>query len=324
MRKVLLIFVILVLFLLTPLSNLACAESKPIVTTTTTVLASIVKDLAGDKVYVDIVASPAVCPAHYDVKPSDVDKFRRASLILYHGFEPWVKSLKEASGTKAPLVKISGPWNTPDNLKKLYVSVADALKEYLGIDVSSRLNKCLKSIDNVAKWLKDFAEKNGFINTPVVVMLWQKAFISYLGFKIVAVYRPPERITPKEYQSVIENASKYNARLVIDNLQSGSDLGVKIAEEIGAVEVALSNFPGTALGLNNVTEVMKYNARLLAEALKYYRWKSSAIEVGELYEEINSMQAEIKLWKYSFIASIILNVILIIVVAIQMRRLSRK
>ncbi len=246
----------------------ASSTDKPIVVTTTTVLESIVKDLAGDKVSVIVIASPAICPAHYDVRPSDVEAFRIADLILAHGFEPWIEDLKKASGSEAPIVYIKGPWNMPGPLKQRYSEVADAIEEHLGISVSDKLSKSLSKIDEVKQWLQRFAEEHGFKDTPVVSMLWQKSFISFLGFKIVAVYRSPEMVSAKEYSEVVENATKYGAVLVIDNLQSGVELGEKIASEVGAVEVALTNFPRTAPGLNNVTEVMKYNAKLLAKALE--------------------------------------------------------
>ena len=245
----------------------ASSTDKPIVVTTTTVLESIVKDLAGDKVSVVVIASPAICPAHYDVRPSDVEAFRIADLILAHGIEPWVEDLKKASGSEAPIVYIKGPWNMPDTLKQRYSEVANAIEEHLGISVSDKLSKSLSEIDEVKQRLQGYAEEHGFKNTPVVSMMWQKGFISFLGFKVVATYRSPEMVSAKEYSEIIENATKYGAVLVIDNLQSGVELGEKIASEVGAVEVALTNFPGTAPGLNNVTEVMKYNARLLAEAL---------------------------------------------------------
>ncbi len=302
-----------------------CAEGKPIVVATTSVLASIVRDLAGDKVVVEIVASPAVCPAHYDVKPSDVEKFRRASLILYHGFEPWVKDLVKASGTRAPLVRVSGPWNTPDRLKRMYVEVAKALEKYLGIDVNERLQRCLRAIDETGRWLKEFAREHGFVGIPVVVMLWQKPFVSYLGFKVVAVYGPPERVTPSELSKVIENATKARALLVIDNLQSGTDLGRKIAEEVGAIEVALTNFPGVAPGVSNVTEMMKYNAKLLAQALEAAGWRSSVkelrSEVTELRHELALASSEVESWRMAFVASAAVNVVLAIIVAILYKRL---
>ena len=265
----------------------ASSTDKPIVVTTTTVLESIVKDLAGDKVSVVVIASPAICPAHYDVRPSDVEAFRIADLILAHGIEPWVEDLKKASGSEAPIVYIKGPWNMPDTLKQRYSEVANAIEEHLGISVSDKLSKSLSEIDEVKQWLQRYAEEHGFKNTPVVSMMWQKGFISFLGFKVVATYRSPEMVSAKEYSEIVENATKYGAVLVIDNLQSGVELGEKIASEVGAVEVALTNFPGTAPGLNNVTEVMKYNARLLAEAL----------EEATVMKEKTMLERQIGFWR---------------------------
>ena len=63
------------------------AGEKPLVVCSTTVLGSIVQELAGDSVDVQVIASPSICPGHYDVKPSDVYAVGEADLIFYHGFE---------------------------------------------------------------------------------------------------------------------------------------------------------------------------------------------------------------------------------------------
>ncbi len=330
---ILLTFLLLInTFLITHVLIASDGNSKPIVVCSTSVLASIVRDLASDKVIVEIIASPAICPAHYDVKPSDVDKVRRASLILYHGFEPWIKELYKASGSKAPLVRVSGPWNTPKFLKDRYVEVANVLRKYLGIDVTKRLNKCLESIDKVASWLKKYSEDNKFIGTPVVVMLWQKGFISYLGFKIVATYPPPEKVTPKLYQEIISNATKYHALLVVDNLQSGTDLGEKIASEVGAIEVALTNFPYVTPNVKNITQMMLYNAKLLAKALSIARMRLVIANISSEVRNISSewrniltiTKQELNSWRLTAITSICINIALLAIVVILILRLRKR
>ena len=290
-------------------------NSKPLVVCTTTVLSSIVVDLAGDLVSVDVISSPAVCPAHYDVRPSDVEAFRDADLILAHGFEPWVDDLKEASGSKAPIVRIKGAWNSPKALKEIYTKVSEALRDNLGIDVSDRLNRSLKSIDSLESWLKEVSKENSFEGKPVVCMLFQKGFVSSLGFKIVAVYGPPEKVSAKQYEAIIRNATDHHAILVIDNVQSGTDLGKKIASEIGAVEVALTNFPQTAPNLNNMTQVMEWNAQKIVDALKN----------AELMGEVSSLKGQIEIWRTSTIATLIgavLEAIIIVVLLMRMKRRS--
>ena len=288
-------------------------DEKPLVVCTTTVLSSIVMDLAEDEVSVDVISSPAVCPAHYDVKPSDVEAFKHASLILKHGFEPWVEYLKEASRSGAPVVRIKGEWNSPEALKKIYMKVSKALKDYLGIDVSDRLDKVIESIDLTESWLKEISKKEGFEEKPVVCMLFQKNFISFLGFKIVAVYGPPEKVSARQYESIIENATRFNAVLVIDNLQSGTEMGKKIASEVGAVEVALTNFPQVAPELNNMTQVMKWNAQRMIEALKN----------AETMGEVNVLKRQIETWKIATIAVLIISVVEAAIIAALLMRLRK-
>jgi len=250
---------VLVLLLLIFLSQTASAK----VVCTTTVLAGIVEDLTGEEV--EIIASPSVCPAHYDIKPSDVDKVRDADIIFIHGMEPWVGELLNVSGSKAKVVKVPGPWNTPELLRQKYIAVAKALEEE-GYSVS--LKPSLDKINRTEKYLKEFAKKNGFVGTPVVCMQWQKNFVEFLGFNITVTYPPPEMVSAKKYEEIIEKGR--GSKLVIDNLQSGTELGKKIAKDIGAKEVALSNFPADG----NLTEMMIENAEKLAKALESERVES--------------------------------------------------
>ena len=141
-------------------------------------------------------------------------------------------------------------------------------------------------------------------------MLFQKGFVSSLGFNIVAVYGPPEKVSAKQYEAVIRNATEHNAVLVIDNIQSGTDLGRKIASEIGAVEVALTNFPQTAPNLNNMTQVMIWNVQRIIDALKN----------AELMAEVSSLKREVETWRTAEIATLIVAALeAIIIVALRMR-----
>ena len=300
--RMLLALLLLVVFLTS--HSVVLAKEKPIIVCTTSVLASIAKDLVGDKAIVEVIASPAVCPAHYDVKPSDVETFKEADLILMHGMEQWVKALKEASGSNALIVKIPGSWNSPDALKARYEAVAKAIEDNLGIDVSDRLGKCINKIDDLGKYLKEYSKKHGFEGVPVVCMAWQVAFIKYLGFKIVATYGPPEKVTAKEYSEIIKNATSAGAILVIDNIQSGTELGKKIALEIGGVEVALTDFPGISPEMNNVTAMLKWNVEKLADALAK----------ANLQREVNILKEQLDTYRTATIVLMAITVVLVLLV----------
>ncbi|RLE76361.1 MAG: hypothetical protein DRJ56_04225, partial [Thermoprotei archaeon] len=116
-----------------------------------------------------------------------------------------------------------------------------------------------------------------------------------------------------QFEEVLRNASKAGALLVIDNLQSGQDLGRRIASEVGCVQVALSNFPWTSPELTNMTEVMKWNARRLARALA----------LAKLRGEVIRLRSELEMWRVATIVSAVIAVALLAAylrLALRLRR----
>ena len=301
-----LILCVVLVYVVSALSVNICA-GKPLIVCSTSVLGSVVRDLAGDLVEVRVIASPTICPAHYDIRPGDVEAVAKASLIFYHGFEPWIERLVKASGSKAPLVKISGPWNTPPGLKRYYTAVASALKSYLGIDVSGRLSKCLSAIDRVAKVLREAKVKYGFGEVKVICMQWQVAFVKYLGFNIVAIYPPPEKISLSEAAKLEKIAKSEHVALIIDNLQSGVEFGRRLAKASGAIHVVLTNFPESEPGLNNVTMVYLRNLKVLVDAVRLYRLKTYGTA---LKSEVESLKFRLRLFEGLTIVFIVSTLVL--------------
>ncbi|HDH45126.1 MAG TPA: zinc ABC transporter substrate-binding protein [Thermococcus sp.] len=303
--------ILVALVLISPNVVLASSDDgKPLVVVSTTVLESIVKDLAGDQVDILVLVSPSVCPGHYDVRPSDVWAVSNAKLILYHGIEPWVEKLVEASNSKADVVKVSGPWNTPDALKERYQDVAKILEEKLGISVQERLSEKLKEINEVSEELKAKAEAYNFNDVNVIVMKWQKPFVEWLGFNVVASYPPPEKLSTKDIVELEKKAREENVLLVIDNLQSGVSFGQNLASHVGAVHVTLTNFPGNAPNVNTVLDVMRYNTENLIIAVK------TAKEI----QEKNALKEKLSTYKTLAIVGISLVIIEALVIIFIRRR----
>ncbi|MCX8176210.1 MAG: metal ABC transporter substrate-binding protein [Candidatus Bathyarchaeota archaeon] len=299
---ILLFCITLTLFVNLP-TTLASGE-KPIVVATTTVLGSIVKELAGDSVELIIIASPSVCPAHHDIKPSDVYAFSKANLILYHGIEPWIDTLVKTSGTNASLVKISGSWNTPEGIKRYYVSVATVLKEKLGLDVSGKLSIILAKIDETSSALKGKAEKLGVSNVKVIAMSWQKEFVSWLGFNVVASFGPPEKLSSADVEELVKTGKKEEIMLVISNLQSGVAFGESLASEVGAIHVALTNFPWIDPELDTLTDVLNRNAENLFKAVEIHGIQLKALKA-------ESESSFYRTLSYSLIAIVVVEAALI-------------
>lgn len=288
-------------FLATSLPVKANEDEKLNVVTTTSITGSIVKDLAGDKAKMDIIASASICPAHYDLKPSDVSAATDADVLIYQGIEPWVSQLQDALKPGAISVQVSGPWNIPEKLKVYYEQIASALENK--IDLDNRLQECLEAIDETADELRRISEAHGLENIKVCCMQWQKSFVEELGFNVVITYPSPETLSTQDIVQIEENVKAEGVKLVVSNIQSGSSLGEALAE-MGLVHVSLTNFPGTAPGLDDMISVMRYNAQKLA----------TAVDTLEVQSKLTSTQSELQLYQYitaGLIAIVALEAILL-------------
>jgi len=316
MKCKLVILAIVFLGAIVSLHQVETQGEKPLIVTTTSVISSIVEDIAGDLVDVEYIVPPSLCPGHYDIRPSDVELVRSADLILKHGMggEWWFSNLIDTANQSGdlfvPIVSVGADWNTPDGAKLVYENVANAIMEYLGIDVSDRLESCLGAIEDMKSELLKIADENNFKDIPVVVMLWQKPFVEFLGFKIVAVLKPPEKLSESDIMEIEDNATKYGAKLVIDNMHSGTSVGERIAEDVDAVHVVLINFPGVVPEAKNLTEMMMYNAKLLEDAVEEYEYRVS----------IQRLEREVRILTYISIALGIILVFETLLIVVMVKR----
>ena len=303
---------LIILLLANGLAAAAAAEEKPLVVATTSVLGSVVEDLAGDQVQVIVLVNPSICPAHYDVKPSDLYAVSKAKLIFYHGIEEWLMQLYNASGSKARLVKVSGGWSTIDEAKSYYQQVAEALESELGLDVSEKLGERLSELDRVAEEVLGEAEKESTSSINVIAMKWQRSFVEWLGFNVVGDFGPPERLSSSDIEKLISLGKEKNVAIVISNLQSGTDVGEAIAREIGAVHVVLSNFPGSSPEAKSLADLIEGNAEKVFKAISLYQLKRMVME----------MRDEVEFYRVGFYALLVVAVVEAAGIAYLARRLK--
>jgi len=77
-------------------TGLSAESEKMTVVCTTSILADHAREIGRNLVEVVSIVPAGVCPAHYDVKPSDIKAVSTASLILSQGIEPWLDDLIKA------------------------------------------------------------------------------------------------------------------------------------------------------------------------------------------------------------------------------------
>jgi ABC-type Zn uptake system ZnuABC Zn-binding protein ZnuA len=274
----------------------AAAEEveKPIVVCTTNVLGSIIKEIAGEDVDVHVLVNPSLCPADYDMKPSDVYALSNAKILFYHdipGEKPWLRNLIEAAGNEDLIeVKVPGTYNTPAGAKSCIRIIGGNLSRVLSKDFSGKISSMLNAVDAVAEEIKSEAQSLGVGNFSVICMNWQKTFVEWVGFKVVATYNPPETLSASDIKQLIDKARNESVALIIDNLQVSAEFGAPIASEVGAVHIVLTNFPGAIPGTGNLTQMFRYNAKQLFDGLK--RWKAMKVLEMEVKELAESLRAE--------------------------------
>jgi zinc/manganese transport system substrate-binding protein/zinc transport system substrate-binding protein len=287
---------VVALMLLTTLnvSPIMADDAEPIIVCTTNVLGSLVQELAGRNVSVMVLAQPGICPADYDMKPSDVYAVSNAKLLFCHDIpgEFWLQSLIEASGNvDLTKVKIPGVYNTPEGAKRCIRWVGGNLSTVLSINLDTKVNAMIADVDATANAIQSEAQGLNVTAVKVACMKWQKAFVAWVGFNVVAEYNPPETLSASDITNLIDTARSEGAALIIDNLQVGVDFGAQVASEVGAMHVVLTNFPGAIPGTGNLTQMFSYNAEQLFEGTRAWR------NTRELRGEMESLRNQLTIFQ---------------------------
>ena len=257
-----------------------CTAENPArfkVATSTSLLAYIVEQVGGDRVDVVNIVPPTQHPGDFDAKPGDIKTLADAQLFLLHGWpgEGYAdRFIASANNTNLTVVKASvdGNWMIP--------SVQAAAADKVAAALSQVDNKHSSAYGKSAEQYKQrIAEKETELKAKlagadvsqvnVISSNRQADFLTWAGLNIVATYSATD-ITdkPQTVKELVDKGHQANATLIVNNPQDGKDAGKAIAEELGAKNLNLSNFPG---GLDNTEtweKAIDRNVELLLEAIK--------------------------------------------------------
>jgi len=234
------------------------------------VLGELAGVVGGDLVEVVTIIPSGFCPAHYDLSPSDYAALINADVVLYSGIEPWVESLADSTQEGA-LVQFGGAWNTPPAAVEKATAVAAVLTERIpegAATFAANRDAYVAELDALGEELLARATSLGVSEIPVVCMQWQSGFVSWLGFQIPVTYGLPEGLSLKDLVELTTAGTEANAQVVIDNLQSGIEFGAKLAREIDAIHVVLSNFPGAMPHTATLLDLLARNAEAMFSAIE--------------------------------------------------------
>jgi ABC-type Zn uptake system ZnuABC Zn-binding protein ZnuA len=276
---------VLLLFLVTfYAATVEAAEEKPIIVCTTEVVGSLVREYLGDNADVFVLCQPSLCPADFDMKPSDVYAIRNARILFKQSIpgEFWLQGLLEAAGNEnLTQVAIPGVYNTPEGAIRYIEWVGGNLTDILEIDLSAEKAAMIEEINSVSSWMEGRAQEMQASSVKVICMAWQKAFVESAGFQVAATYNPPETLSVSDINGILNTAKSEGVALIVDNLQIDVEFGKGIADQVGAEHVVLTNFPGAIPGIGSLAQMFRYNADQLYKSANAWRYSTTLREEKE-------------------------------------------
>jgi zinc/manganese transport system substrate-binding protein/zinc transport system substrate-binding protein len=261
----------------------ARAEDKPIIVCTTSAVSSIVREYMGENAEIVELVQPNLCPADFDMKPSDVYAVSNAKILFKQNIpgEFWLQGLLDAAGNaNLTQVSIPGAYNMPEGAKKYIKWVGGNLSQTLSIDLNNTMSAMLEDVDYISGWMENRGQILQVSSVKVICMQWLKTFVESAGYNVVATYNPPETLSAGEITNLVNTADSEGVALIVDNLQIDVEFGKGIASQVGAEHIVLTNFPGAIPGTGNLTQMFRYNAEQLYNATT--TWRSTATIKAEL------------------------------------------
>ena len=110
-------------------------------------------------------------------------------------------------------------------------------------------------------------------------------------------------LSTADIQNLTDTAKKEGVALIIDNLQSGTEVGNTIATECNAIHVVLSNFPGALPQTETLAKMIEHNARELFYAVKTWRGTQ------ELRAQNSSLQTQLMVFQSITVIILVIAVV---------------
>jgi zinc transport system substrate-binding protein len=240
-------------------------------------ITNIIHDVADGKLETRTLIPPGLCPGHYDVKPSDIEALANSKALFIHDYQQYFQNINGAiEAAENPdliitVLNVTGNWMVPAVQAEAVDKIAQALGEidpenaaYYQQRAAERVQAILAKGEEVGSRLLGA----GVEGVKVICADMQAGFVMWAGFNITAIYGRPEDLSVADVEQLVTDAREAGVALVIDNLQSGDTATSEtMAQDIGAIQVTISNFPGGLENTETWEKAIDKNVDLLLEAL---------------------------------------------------------
>ncbi len=221
----------------------------PTVAASTSYLECAAKEFLGEDASVLRLAGPGMCPASFDMRPSQIEQLRACRVLLRQDFqeslETKLSNLKDA-GLQVASIKIPGGLCEPESYLSACRQTADAFVSAGLLDrasADSKLEKVAGRMASLGEWAGGKIASANLKGAPVLVGKHQASFCRYLGLSVVATFGGSDTAGVGNIDSAVGPARSAGVKIVIANLPAGRRLADSLADRLGAKVIVFGNFP---------------------------------------------------------------------------------
>ncbi len=251
-------------------ADIVCADqSRPVhrIVTSDTILSGMARSLLpAGRYQVEAILPPGQCPGHYDVKCSDIEKMKKADLVISFRGMPYLEKAAPGGSGRLVMDNRGRNWMTPDAYLFGLERLAEELSARFPADgdaILERKKETVRKLHVATQKIRRQARNAGFAGRAVLASSMQKEPLEWMGFAVVGVYGRPESLSVRDIVRLLNLGRKRGVVAVVDNLQSGPDAGKGLAETLARPHVVLSNFPDERGYLSTLQENLNALIRAL-------------------------------------------------------------
>ncbi|MFN6501999.1 MAG: metal ABC transporter substrate-binding protein [Nostoc sp. DedQUE01] len=279
--------------------NTAKGESQPRVVATSTIIADLAQDVAGDEIQVSGILKPGTDPHVYEPVPADSRLLEEADLILYNGYnlEPGLIKLMNASGGQARKLAVGEAvkslqldkgkgevvpdphiWGSAENAIAMTNAIRDALIE-LSPEDKEELTKNALQLTNELKQLHSWIsqqiqtippDKRRLITTHDAFQYYGRAYGIAIAGTLIGI-STEEQPSAQTVKRLVESVKKIGVPAIFAETTINPALIKTVAQEAG-VKLAPHQLYSDSIGAkgsdgDSYIKMMEANTRSIVEAL---------------------------------------------------------
>ncbi|MBC1223211.1 metal ABC transporter substrate-binding protein [Nostoc sp. UCD121] len=299
----------LCLGMLVPLALLSCTQKdsnpntangdKPRVVATSTVIADLTQEVAGDEIQLSGILKPGTDPHVYEPVPADSRVLEEANLILYNGYnlEPGLIKLMNASGGKARKIPVGEAvkslqldkgkgeivpdphvWGSAENAIAMTNAIRDALIELSPEDkdkFTQKASQLTNELKQLHSWINQQiqtipADKRKLVTTHDAFQYYGRAYGIAIAGTLIGI-STEEQPSAQTVQRLVESIKKIGVPAIFSETTINPALIKTVAQEAG-VKLAPNQLYSDSIGAkgsngDSYIKMMEANTRSIVEAL---------------------------------------------------------